>query len=945
MLDESGAKFVVAQLVEKFREVDRKGKTARYNEEETKKDFILPLFKALGWDTENSSEVSAEEQISKGRVDYGFRINGIPKFFLEAKSLKTELDNPKFIQQAINYSWLKGCTWAVLTNFKELRIYNAESPDTPFAQSLFKRLVCTRFVEHFEDLFLLSRQSFEENRLDRVAESWGKKIIRNPVDRQLLDDFTYFRDLLSGNIRKLNSNRNISSEELNEAVQRLLDRLIFIRNCEDRGLEPVVLQSNYRQWESKGKGHLLKELRKVFVQFNELYNSKLFEFHLCDQLDIDNYILAEIIQGLYTPKNKNYIYDFSAIEADVLGKIYEQYLGHILKTSENSARLTENYVHRKEQGIYYTPAYIVEYIVKNTLGVVLNNPDVDPENIRILDPACGSGSFLIKAFDWFKDYYSKRKNSRNGNNSDIDYDTKISILLNNIFGVDLDRQAVEIAQLNLLLKVAERGMQLPVLSNNIKCGDSLHDKPELRGDKALKWEEEFPTVLNDGGFDVIIGNPPYIQLQKNYGYLANLYEPMNYEVFDRSGDIYCLFIERAMKLLKPGGYLGFIVSNKWMRAGYGKKLRKFLSRFNPLLVVDLGPGVFEEATVDTCILIVQNSPNQNQFYGVKVEEKSNLEETIEKRKVKLPNFGENQWFIGGSAEQRLKEKIEAIGKPLKEWDVNIYYGIKTGLNEAFIIDSQKREEILKNCRDEDERARTESIIKPILRGRDIKRYHYEWQGLWVIVIPAGWTNENRQEEAPGNFIERMFPSLMNHLKSFENKAKERYDQGEYWWELRHCAYYPEFEKEKVVWQRITQQPTFCLLKPNLYVLDSMAFFTGFNLKYLMGVLNSKIISFYANMIVHQYGFTGFRLSNQYVEIMPIPPQIPKNEPIIKQIEELVDRMIDLHKRLVELGEKLTEERARLTEQIAKTDREIDRLVYQLYDLTDEEISLIEGKML
>jgi len=589
------------------------------------------------------------------------------------------------------------------------------------------------------------------------------------------------------------------------------------------------------------------------------------------------------------------------------------------------------------------------------------NKKVDVSKIKILDPACGSGSFLIKAYDTLYEYYTNKKKEDVGIarlTGYIDksaYTLKEKIIHDNIFGVDLDKQAVEIAQLNLLLKIAEKGHRLPLLEKNIKCGNSLIDDPAIAGDKAFKWEEEFPQVMKEGGFDVIIGNPPYIQLQKNRGELANLYEPMNYEVFDRMGDIYCLFIERAMKLLKPGGYLGFIVSNKWMRAGYGKKLRKFLSKYNPILVVDLGPGVFEEATVDTCIIIVQNSPNKNQLYGVKVDAKENFADYIRENKVKLPNFGEDQWFIGSSAEQKLKEKIEKIGKPLKNWDVRIYYGIKTGLNEAFIIDSKKREEILANCKTAEERKRTEAVIKPILRGRDIERYNYKWAGLWVIFIPWHFplhedlSIQGASKKAEKEF-ENQYPSLFSHLLQYkEDLSKRNLDETGIryeWYALQRCAatYYPEFEKEKIAWQRITQEPAFCLVKPDIFILDSMAFFTGNNLKYIIAVLNSKLIFKYVNMIVHQYGSTGFRLSNQYVEIMPIPPITPQNQSLVQKIESLVDKMLSLHKRLNELGDKKTDERTKIEEEIKKTDREIDELVYKLYGITEEEKKIIEESL-
>ena len=342
MLDLDKSKQEIAKLVDKYNKAVEDKRVGKYNEEMTKKDFILPLFRALGWDTEDSSEVTAEEQISKKRVDYSFRINGIPKFFLEAKALKEDLDNPKFIEQAINYAWLKGCTWAVLTDFESVKIYNAEWKTDDPRQSHLKTIPCQDFLDRFTEWWLLSKESFEQGLLDKEAEKWGKKSKKISVDKQLLTDFTRFRGLLSKNIAKLNRSRNLTEEDLDESIQRMLDRLIFIRNCEDRELEAKSLISSFREWESRGRGQLIKSLREVFAYFDQQYNSRIFANHLCDNLDIDNEVLHEIIEGLYFPKDRSVSYDFSAIEADVLGNIYEQYLGHLLKKSEKRAKLIEN---------------------------------------------------------------------------------------------------------------------------------------------------------------------------------------------------------------------------------------------------------------------------------------------------------------------------------------------------------------------------------------------------------------------------------------------------------------------------------------------------------------------------------------------------------------------------------------------------------------------------
>ncbi|HRS02039.1 MAG TPA: N-6 DNA methylase, partial [Bacteroidota bacterium] len=706
MTDKESVKNTIAALVEKYNRVATQKVINKYNEEMTKKDFILPLFKALGWNTEDSREVAAEEKISKGRADYSFRINGIPKFFLEAKALKENLDgwrieNGKkvtFSEQAINYAWHKGCTWAVLTDFESVRVYNAEIKAADTRQSLFKSIACQEYISRFDELWLLSKESFENGIIDKEAENWGKRSKKIPVGEQLLADFTKFRELLSKNITKLNQNCQLTEDELDEAIQRILDRLIFIRCCEDRGLEERKL------WEAKNDLKILKRFRNVFKYYDEHYNSKIFANHLCDNLEIDNDVLQKIIEGLYYTADKSVAYDFSAIEADVLGNIYEQYLSYILKKTPKRAKLSQSHAHRKEQGIYYTPTYIVDYIVRNTLGELLKDESVDARKIRVLDPACGSGSFLIKAYDVLNEYWKKTENynklgidySGDGDN----YSKNLEILQNNIFGVDIDKQAVEIAQLNLLLKIAERGKRLPLLQQNIKCGNSLIDDPTVAGDKAFRWEEEFPEVMREGGFDVVIGNPPYVGITKN-NYFNNTYE--------WNTDLYLMFIEKCTKkLLKRGGKFGFITPRFWLVNKNCENMRKYLiDNCNITKIVETSP--FINVNTECIITIIDNKTN-NSDIEIFYDRNGQIEYSHKLSKT----------FIKSNSDYLINTNLtEAEIKILLKLNLN-------KINLGQISESKRGMEIGKNY------LHTNYDIKSLV-GNDVKKYTINWNNTYINI--------------------------------------------------------------------------------------------------------------------------------------------------------------------------------------------------------------------
>jgi len=474
------------------------------------------LFKALGWDTENPAEFSAEEQISRGFVDFGFYLNSVPAFYLETKKAAEQIDKPQHMKQAINYSYLKGVTWAVLSDFEGVMVFNAEWEETDPVKTRFLDLHWEQYAgSDFERLWLLSKPSFQAREIDRVAESFGRKARKEPVTETLFKQLTVWRRELFEQMRTYGTKIWATDPRaVDNAVQKFLDRLIFLRTVEDRGVEGSHLKEVTRQTK---RDNLFPSLLKLFREMDAVYNSNLFAEGELDYMEVhDPDLLKEIVDGLYRAPGGFVTYDFNAITADILGAVYEQYLGFKALDPEGKTALDpRKQEKRKKQGIYYTPQFVVRYIGRQTLGKLLN-PDSDSNKglnkglkplvqsggsrlptaeevhkLRILDPACGSGSFLIEAFDVLDRWLAQ-----NGTDEDKNFPRRrrLRILQENLYGVDLDDQAVEVTRLNLMLRAAlERG-KLPPLTH-IQHGNSLIDDPDVAGDTAFKWEERFPEVF------------------------------------------------------------------------------------------------------------------------------------------------------------------------------------------------------------------------------------------------------------------------------------------------------------------------------------------------------------------------------------------------------------------------------------------------------------------
>jgi type I restriction-modification system DNA methylase subunit len=829
------AKRQVEFLVRKFNQEVENGRVKSYNEENTKKDFITPLFRALGWDVENIAEVSNEDRVSKGRVDYAFRLSGIPKLFVEAKALNKGLDEAKDADQAINYAWHKGTTWAVLTNFETLAIYNAEVKEKSISDCQFIRLTCDQFVEQFPKLWWISKPAFQQNLLDKEAVAWGKKLRRTKVDEQLLEELMYHRELLSKNI------------------------LIFIRTAEDRQIEPPTLMPKLRETQEKQNANFMKQLNIVFRFFDKNYNSKLFLPHVCEELEIDNEVLFKVISGLYESKDGLTHYDFSAIDADVLGNIYEQYLSHILKKTEKRAKVESKVAHRKEQGIYYTPIFIVDYIVRNTVGALLaTNVKQDIERIRVLDMACGSGSFLIKVFDLLDQYWMQEDKDYSQTKLDVSNETaritrKIRILKNNIYGVDLDPKAVEIAQLNLLLKAAETKYRLPDLRENIKCGNSLIGQSLSEEVRAFNWNKEFPEISSEGGFDVIVGNPPYVQVEQ-IGKGLKEYYFSQFSFATGRVDLYLLFMERALRLLKPGGIMGFITPSIWTRAKYGSKLREYVSKtFKILSFIDFGDlKVFQDATTYPSIIILKkeipSTTSEMNYCRIKELPANGFSLQDPDRKFadvyRIPQtkFGSDPWVFKTGAVLEIVDKMEkACESHLRDVRDQIYEGFITGDNAVFFLDKSEVEKF----------KLEKEYVKPVPKGKKVRRFFIDSGDLFVV-YPYDKTSKG---QIPFDLAKA--PNVRQYLELHSNELRSREylfrNSSKKWFEYVRPRDKSWFERPKILTPNLSAENNFAVdygqFGEYLYVdHDCYAITLKSNdmneLFFITALLNSKLAEFF-----------------------------------------------------------------------------------------------------
>ncbi len=707
---------------------------------------------------------------------------------------------------------------------------------------------------------------------------------------------------------------------------------------------------------------------------------------------------------------------------------------------------------RKKDGVYYTPDYITRYMVKEAVGGWLNDRKAEildklsieevPEptiadyetiektpnetiltlrkyyaeyetalaTIKVLDPACGSGAFLTQVFDYL---YAEWKNVReekeklfippkkrlvsemtpmNGFQLE-EWRIKKSIIVNNLYGVDLNHESVEITKLSLWLKTANKTESLADLTDNIKQGNSVVSAPKYAGEDAFNWAIEFHDILQKNGFDVIVGNPPYVRQE-----LISEFKPYfkaNFQSFDSGSDLMIYFIELSIRLLSKNGYCSLITSNKWFKGSYALPLRKYLSEFNIIQIVDFGDlPVFSDATAYPAITVFKKEKPSDFFLGANINsldiENSRFFIEKELKRISYENIRHESWSIQGLSTVKLSEKLKINSIPLHEYiEDEVYYGIKTGLNEAFVIDNATKEEIEKSDNI------SKKYIEPFLSGREVKQYSQLKPTQYLIHIEKQFTFLRKRKENTDaeEWFSKNYPGIYSHLLPYRDKAQKRSDRGDFWWELRACHYDHKFRLPKIVYPNICKRPEFTIDIAGLY-FNQKCFFIPRNDLFLLGILNSSVThfwftqnlpklrgNFYEPSYIYFKNFpiintskekkseiiksvksmielnkSNQELTDDYIKVLTenYPPKSPLSSKLTTSLWSLafVDVLQELGKSGITIPAKKQKEWIELfhegagqaqvfKQKIADTEKEINELVYQLYQLTPEEIELIE----
>jgi len=1005
-------------------------------EEQYQGEFLIDLFvKILGYvknPTPNFNITTEYKNVKDSKkADGAIIINDTVKAVIELKGANTT-DLSKIESQAFGYKNNQaGCLYVVTSNFEKLRFYI----DNAIEHIEFNLFTLTK--PDFEILYLcLSFESIKNGLPKKVKEESLSQ--EDVITKKLYQDYSLFKRELHQNLVSLNP--QFDSLTLFKKSQKLLDRFLFLFFAEDRHLLPPnsvrLILNDWRDLQERDvEIPLYQRFKKYFEYLNTGYKGKryiVFAYNgglfkpdeVLDTILINDELLFKHIYKLSE-------YDFvSEVDVNILGHIFENSMNELDEVNALLAGevIDKTKTKRKKDGVFYTPKYITKYIVENTVGklcfdrkaelqIVEEEYATDKKRqlktkqallnklqtyqnwllqLTICDPACGSGAFLNQALDFLitEHRYIDELQAKLLGVPIIFSDIEKSILENNLFGVDLNEESVEIAKLSLWLRTAQPNRKLNDLNNNIKCGNSLIDDPTVAGDKAFNWHEAFPQVFEKGGFDVVIGNPPYVQLQ-SMGEMSEILKNSGYETFDKGADLYCIFTERGYKLLKNSGIQSFIMPNKWMLVAYGKPLRKFLSKTGLLQVLNFGDvQFFQEATTYVCIFVAQKSETNDNVKVLSLNQKTyhgDFMTEVESNLYDYPTskFGEAEWSIQPYNDSKKLEQMKLNGTELKDLSVSINYGIKTGFNEAFYIDEETRQKLIAAD------AISSELIKPMVRGRDISAYEITGYEYLIGTFPSLKLD-----------IEN-YPAIKDHLLLFGyNRLKQTGDNGARkktsgkWFETQDSiSYHEEFAKPKIIYPNMTSVFPFMFDESGMLGNDKSFILTAkdnsVSLLFLTALFNSSLAKLWIwhNCPELQGGTREIR--KVYFEHFPVPNATDEQTATLAQyakertqltadlqtlcskfthniqreynIEKLTSKLenwfqlsfneflkeLEKSKVKLTLSQKAEWENYFLKEsgkalavkhQIDTTDKEIDQMVYKLYGLNGDEIKIVEDSI-
>jgi len=1010
----------IVKLVETYIRNEAAYKSQGYNELQLRQEFINPFFEALGWDVYNKTgaapayrDVIHEDSIKMAggtkAPDYCFTLSGRRIFFVETKKPAVDITkDTKPAYQLRRYAWSAGLPVSILMNFEQLAIYESRQKPKEKDKVTTERILLfsfKEFVEKWQEIAgIFSKQAVLQGSFDKFIEAAKQKRGTQEVGDEFLKEIEGWREELAKNIAIRNP--ELSVRELNNAVQNTIDRIIFLRMCEDRGIE------RYEQLKLLlNEPRIYEQLCKVFQKADEKYNSGLFHFkkekdwasppdELALSLKIDDKILEGIIKNLYYPESP---YEFSVLRPEILGNVYEQFLGKVIRLTEgHHAKVEEKPEVKKAGGVFYTPQYIVEYIVKNTVGKLCDGKTPKQiEKIHILDPACGSGSFLLGAYtyllNYHLDYYTGKKNPKQYKDQIyqrkdcqwfLTVKEKKRILLNNIFGVDIDSQAVEVTKLSLLLKVLEgegrdvfeqqkklfQERVLPDLANNIKCGNSLigpiiyntvqtslFANGEMYRINAFDWTSEYRDIIENGGFDVVLGNPPYIRIQamNEWAPVEVEFYKQNYKSASRGNyDIYVVFVEKGLELLNSNGLLGFILPHKFFNAKYGEALRKIISKGKNLSnIVYFGDQqVFAGSITYTCLLFLDKQSKSNfEFERVNNLPAWQLKSTSIKGKISLNEVTEKEWnFVVGN-QASLFKKLKDIPIKLKDVSERIFQGLVTGADPVFILKNIDNTRYLSELLNQEKKLE-KKLIHPLCKGSvDIRRY-YTGNLKKSILFPYKIA-DGKAELLSVKELTSEYPLIWNYLLesrlTLESRERGKW-KHEKWYAFGRSQNLNAMEQTKIITPSIAKSASFTLDREGMYYFVGSGGGGGggygitlkkdqqISYEYLLGLLNSKLLDMYLKSISSRFSSGYYAYNRQYIEQLPIRLinfSSKTDRESHEKMVTLVNLMLDFNHRLA--NAKTDNERMTIRRQIESTDKQIDQLVYTLYKLNDKEIELIE----